>query len=533
MAGEDTFQTGESPVMVVGAGPTGLLLAIELLRRGVAVRLIDRLPKPVEWSQAIFIKQRTIEILASLGLAERFIAEGQWVRRVTFHSEGRQLAAYEFKNIDSPFQNMLSISESDTIHLLTERFIELGGRVEYATEFVGLAQDADGVDVTVRSTDEGVTTRRAAWVVGTDGYHSAVREAIGDDFDGRNYPELWGVFDTRLTEWPRARDTVHAQLDTPLVLPFPLGADRWRIYFRTDVAEPGVPEPVMARLRALEPDVGLADPQPPQYFHSHSKLARTFQIGRVLLAGDAAHASNPIQGHGMNAGIQDAHNLGWKLAAVVNGRGTEALLASYDAERRAVDGEIVHAGDEAYAWITDATGEGLAELYTFLSTSEGRAVAAMAETEIGLCYPQSPMVCEGMSEGTAVGARLGDAAGLLGPEGATSLHQLLAHPGPTVLLLGADAAPETVREMAAAIAPVLDGFDDIAFLTVTRGAPAIASGTLEDSEGLLHKRLGVDAPTLVVIRPDGFVSLCCAPGELERLATHLGRMYRAGTGQPG
>lgn len=517
------------PIFVVGAGPTGLVLAIELLRRGIGVRLIDRLPEPPQWSQAIFIKQRTLEILANLGLIERFAEEGQWVRGVVFYSDGRDIAAYDFKAIDSPYPNILSLPESATIRLLTEAVHALGGEVEHSTQFEGLTQDENGVEVRLLSAEHGPSTARFSYVVGADGYRSTVRDAIHDDYEGTDYQELWGVFDTQLAHWTRPRDTVCAQLEAPIVLPFPLGADHWRIYFRPDNPGEGAVAAVLARLRGICPQVEFVAPNAPQYFHSHSRLARTFHIGRVFLAGDAAHASNPIQGHGMNAGIQDAFNLGWKLAAAVTGRGTDALLRSYDAERRVVDGEVVASGEEAYGWMTDTTGEKLAALYAFLSTPDGRALAAIAETEIGYAYGESPIIVQRPEDGAAqkVGARVGDVAGLVHRDGTTTLHALLAHPEPTVLLLHGDAHDDARTETARRIGEILAPFGGVRFFAVGTEAPppSMADTFVHDPRGELHARFGGAGPTLCVIRPDGHLSLCCGPGDVTALAAHLNGMF--------
>ncbi len=524
----------EHPVLVVGAGPTGLVVAIELLRRGVPVRLVERHPELPDWSAAIFIKQRTLEILASIGLISRFVEQGEWVRGVRFYSAGEEVAGYDFGAIDSPYPNILSIPESVSIRILANEVWRLGGEIELGTEFVALEQDGDAVTVRLHSEERGRWSVEAPWIVGTDGFHSAVREAIGDRYEGKDYGELWAVFDTRLTGWAWPRDAVRAQLDPPLLLQFPLAPDRWRMYCRVAAAGEDLAGPVTRKLRSLCPDATLDDAPSPAYFHSHSRLAQTFRIGRVFLAGDAAHASNPVQGHGMNAGIQDAFNLGWKLAAATEGRGTEALLGSYDAERRSIDREFVASGDEAYAWMTDRTGEKLSEVYAFLKQPTGQALAAMGETELGCRYPDSAIIEDlrhGPTTPVEVGTRIPDIAGLIGPEGETSLHAQIAIRGPTILLLTADAA-EDAGQMAHGLAPVLERHADARLVTVVRGGSTVRptqgpAPVIEDPDGRLHDRLGADTATLVVVRPDQHVSLCCVQPWESHLETHLGRMFRA------
>jgi 2-polyprenyl-6-methoxyphenol hydroxylase-like FAD-dependent oxidoreductase len=529
----DSQSGHRDPILVVGAGPTGLVLAIELLRRGVPVRLIDRLAHARGWSQAIFIKQRTLEILASLGLVTRFVIAGEWVRRIAFYSGGRQVSGYDFEGVNSPYQNILSIPESASIAILTEELRRLGGEVEYGTEFIRLSEKDDRVSVELRTPERGDITIDAPWVVGTDGYHSAVRDAIRDAYDGRDYEEFWGVFDTRLMNWRRPRDTVCAQLDPPLVAPFPLAPDSWRIYFRTDEPSERVPDAVVAKLRSISPGAALRDPGPPQYFHSHSRLARTFQIGRVLLAGDAAHASNPMEGHGMNAGIHDAHNLGWKLAAVAAGKGTDALLRSYGEERQSVDREIVASGDKTYAWMTDKTGEKLAELYAFLDTASGRALAAMGDTEIGFCYPQSAIIQDarsGPASPRRAGDRIDNIDGLLGPNGYTGLHALVANPGHTILLIAGRADPADLSGIVADVVSVAQPYGCRFLLAVGehwRGDVMQAVDVVIDKDALCHKLFGGDGPTLCAVRPDGHIGLLCEPPQAAVLQSHLLGMFRA------
>jgi 2-polyprenyl-6-methoxyphenol hydroxylase-like FAD-dependent oxidoreductase len=184
--------------------------------------------------------------------------------------------------------------------------------------------------------DHSERTLDASWVFGADGVHSGVRDAIGDQFDGHDNPTQWGVVDAHLSGWDHPDDRAAVQLEPPLVNPIPLADGRWRIYFRPDPDEADVLKTVDARLAATSPGAALQDPDQPQLFYTHSRVARRYKIGRVMLGGDAAHACSPIEGHGMNTGMHDAYNLGWKLALVATGVAPETLLDSYEPERRPV-----------------------------------------------------------------------------------------------------------------------------------------------------------------------------------------------------
>jgi 4,5-epoxidase len=523
------------PVLIVGAGPTGLVVAIELARRGIPFRLIDRRPEPVNWSRAIFIKPRTLEILASLGLQDQFYELGQVINRVDVYSSETKMASYEFDGLDTPFPHILSIPEEETIRILTDKLAKLGDTVERGVEFVALRQNEQHVRAKLKDKKRGEYYLEASLVVGADGYRSAVRDAIAVEFEGREYPELWGVFDTDLSNWNHDRDTVCAQLAAPIVIPFPLGEKLWRVYFWTETPDSDVLSLVVKRLRVVSPRVDLLNPGEPQFFHSHSRVARKFRIGRVFLAGDAAHASNPIEGHGMNIGIQDAYNLGWKLASIASGQATEKLIESYEAERRPTAQAVVQSGDEAYARMMPSGTDALQALFTFLSTPEGQSFAALAESEIALGYNQSPIVEEiGTRSGalprtTKVGFRVGDVDGLIRAGQPCGLHDLVAGTTPTVfVLLGATWPADVMGALPGLEAAIRDTHGILNVHIVVRSEvrpPTLIGEVLLDPTGQFHERLGADQSSLVLIRPDGHLGLSCAPPSLETLRIHLERIF--------
>lgn len=532
------------PVLIVGAGPTGLVVAIELARRKIPFCLIDRRPEPVAWSRAIFIKSRTLEILAALGVRDPFYERGQIINRVDLYADDARRASYEFAALDTPFPHILSIPEEETIRILTDRLASFGGAVERGVAFVALQQDEQRVRVTLRSPERGDHDVDAILVVGADGCHSDVREAVGVDFEGHDFSELWGVFDTGLAHWSHQRDAVCAQLMPPVVIPFPLGADLWRIYFWTGAlgrADDHIVSRVLDRLRVVSPAVELLDPQPPQFFHSTSRIAHRYRAGRVFLAGDAAHVSNPIEGHGMNIGMQDAYNLGWKLAAMVAGHATEALVESYEAERRPAAEVIVGSGDQSYARMLPSGAEALQALYAFVSTPEGQDAAALAESELALGYGDSPIV-EAVGEvaattprTTRIGFRVGDVERLIQAGRTSTLHELIAGTDPTLfILLGAVTPTEVVGTLADLDAAIQDVHCRLSMQIVVPGTqrpPALLGGeVLLDPDGQVHARLGADPdadqPSLFLVRPDGHLGFFCVPLSLPALRGHLERMFQ-------
>ena len=312
------------PVLIVGAGPAGLVVAIELARRGVPFQLIDKRPSPLLWDRASVIKSRSLEIFEALGASAEFLRQGKKILGTDFYGAGSRRASFRFGALDTPFPFMLGLPESATERLLTEVLERLGGAVDRGVELVDLQASEAGVRVLVD--DRGNKRSLAAsWVVATDGLHSKVRHLVGVDFPGHDYPLYWGVVDVRLAGWPHTDGIAAVSFDPPVIL-IPMGEDRWRINFRCDPADPTQVAHLERWIQQFAPGATIAASDQPQLFHTHCRMATRFRVERVLLAGDAAHACSPIEGHGMNGGIQDAYNLGWKLALVATGRAPDSLL---------------------------------------------------------------------------------------------------------------------------------------------------------------------------------------------------------------
>jgi 2-polyprenyl-6-methoxyphenol hydroxylase-like FAD-dependent oxidoreductase len=518
----------DGPVLIVGAGPTGLVLAIELARRGMPFHLVDRHPEPLAWDRATVIKSRSLEVFAAMGLADTFVQRGRIIRGVDLFMGEAKVASLRFEGLDSPFPFTLALPEHETERILTERLERLGGQVERGVEFVGLEQGERNVRARLRRLDGAERTLEASWVFGADGVHSGVRDAIGDQFEGHDNPTQWGAVDAHLAGWGHPSDLVAVQIEPPPANPIPLADGRWRIYFRPDPNEHDVLKTVAARLAATCPGAALQDPDAPQLFHTHSRVARRYRIGRVLLGGDAAHACSPIEGHGMNTGIQDAYNLGWKLALVAAGVAPETLLDSYEAERRPVAQAIAGSGDAAEARALQPDPAARLALVQFLATPEGRRAAALAESEITFGYDRSPIVggqdAPSATGGTPVGFRVGDAAPLRRRQGACCLHECIAVPGHSLFVLLGEAGPAALeRGLALARAAAKRYAPHLQVWVETRNAlpgHGAVDELLHDQTGALHERFGAGPGSLCLVRPDGHLGLRAEPS-LEALQAHL------------
>jgi len=333
-------------VIVVGAGPTGLLLAGDLATAGIPVTLVEKRPhRTSNLSRAFVLHARTLEQLDARGLADELESKGQTLDRLRLFSR----LTVDLTTLPSRFNHLLVLPQYEVERALERRAVEAGVRFAYETEVTGLVQDADGVTLRVRAAegaDRGPDELRAAYVVGTDGMRSAVREAVGLPFPGRSAIRSVVLADVRLAEEPETLLTVNAVGDAFAFLA-PFGDGYYRVIGwdrRRDVADDApldLDEVKEITRLALGRDYGMHDARWMSRFHSDERQAPAYRVGRVFLAGDAAHVHTPAGGQGMNTGLQDAANLGWKLAATLNGHARAGLLDTYQSERHPVGKSVL------------------------------------------------------------------------------------------------------------------------------------------------------------------------------------------------
>lgn len=333
----------DTDVMVVGAGPTGLLLAGDLAAAGSQVTVLEKRPAALSnLTRAFAVHARSLEVLDARGLADELVAHGQPVRSIQLF----QRLAINLADLPSRFAYVLVTPQYEVERLLRRRAEQAGAVFRFDTEVTSLAQHDDGVTV---ATADGPHLR-AAHLVGTDGARSTVRSSAGIPFPGRSVIRSMVLADVRLARKPADTLTVAAANESlGFIAPFGDGWYRfigWHGDHDMSEDEPVDLDEVRATARAtLGDDFGMAEPRFLSRFHSDERQAPTYRSGRVLLAGDAAHVHSPAGGLGMNTGLQDAANLGWKLAAVrrlPHGAGAE-LLDTYEAERHPVGRQVLRA----------------------------------------------------------------------------------------------------------------------------------------------------------------------------------------------
>ncbi|MFI0965100.1 FAD-dependent oxidoreductase [Streptomyces sp. NPDC021080] len=435
--------TPEQSVIVVGAGPTGLALACELAAAGVSCTVLERRLAPSAQSRAMGLYSRTMEVLDLRGHADALAALGRPVGRIV-PARG---ARVDFTELDTRFPSLNVIPQGRTEEVLERRALELGVTVERGTEVFGLAQDGSGVTLQVRSRDT-EWEESADFAVGCDGAHSVVRELAGIAFRGRTYGVAPVLADVRLHR-PPPDDVLVLSGGGGVMVSVPYGDGLYRIaVVRRD--RPWTRDAVtLDELREVLTDALGFDPGPhePEWmarFKIHQRIADHYRTGRVLLAGDAAHLHSPLGGQGLNLGIQDAVNLGWKLAAQVQGWAPAGLLDTYEAERRPQAERILRATDRATRLATSpsagVTAVRRAVMARALSYRRIRRAAAEAVSGLRNGYArQGPAPADG-ARGLAVraGQRVPDLM-LPRAEGASVRLYSLMRDGRFVLLdLGAD-----------------------------------------------------------------------------------------------
>jgi 2-polyprenyl-6-methoxyphenol hydroxylase-like FAD-dependent oxidoreductase len=327
----------DADVVIVGAGPAGLLLAGDLAAGGVDTIVLERRDTESNVTRAFALHARSLELLDARGLADELITTGRQARSIFLFDR----FDIDLSQLPSRFPYVLITPQYHTERVLQRRAVAAGARILRGSKVTAVRQDADGVEV---HTESGAY--RCRYAVGTDGVHSTVRAELGLDFPGKAIVQSLMLADVRLTDAPEDILAVKAAADCfAFVAPF---GDGWYRIFAwnrrnplPDSAPVALEEVRAVTRRALGTDYGMHDPRWMSRFHCDERQVRRYQVGRVFLAGDAAHVHTPAGGQGMNTGLQDAANLSWKLVAAVTGHGPDDLLRTYHTERHAVGRMVV------------------------------------------------------------------------------------------------------------------------------------------------------------------------------------------------
>jgi len=539
-------------VLIVGAGPTGLTLAAQLKSFGVKFRIVERTPNQAHESRALAVQARTLEVLQSFGLGEALVVRGNPSARLALHFEGRGAARVQLGGlgaVDTRFPFILFVSQAETEALLGEHLERSGVQVERGVELLSSTPDDASVRCVLRHGDGRTEAVRADYLVGCDGAHSAVRKQAAIPFEGEAYLQDFMLGDVDADGSIEA-DVLHAfAAKGHVAMFFPLRSPAaWRVIAigpgaarAPDAGGAAQSEESVTRgeltLDELQRDVDdatggtvhLRDPAWLTHFRLHHRQARRYRKGRMFLAGDAAHIHSPVGAQGMNTGMQDAWNLGWKLALVVLGRAEAKLLDTYEAERWPIGRRLLRYTDRLFGFFVRVmSGSALASWFRrtvvarilplVFRRERVRAWAFRFVSELAISYPKSPAVTEGPQRpkrGPRPGDRLPDAT--IRRDGrATHLQEELSGPAFHLLLCGG-----------------VDGWDTgLVDGLITRFPNTLVArylsheerpGVFFDPSGDALFRLGIrnGESGQYLVRPDGYIAFRCAGRRLDGVGKYL------------
>jgi 2-polyprenyl-6-methoxyphenol hydroxylase-like FAD-dependent oxidoreductase len=489
-------------VLIVGAGPTGLTLAVELARRGVSCRLLEAAPGPQPGSRGKGIQPRTLEVFGDLGLVDRVLAHGELAMPIrSTGPDGRvTLGGAEPESLkdrpDIPYTTSLVTPQWRVEEALRLRLDELGGVVEFGSRLVSFAQSGLGVSAVI-DTGPRAETVEVEWLVGCDGGHSTVRKQAGISFEGDTREDVrMLVADLAVDGLDRDAWQMWRSAEGFLALcPLP-STDVFQL--QAGIAPGQDPQLTLANMQAIadqrsgRTDIRLHEPEWSSLWRANIRLAERYRQGRVLLAGDAAHVHSPAGGQGMNTGIQDAHNLGWKLAAVLRGA-PDTLVDSYEAERRPVAAHVL----------------GLSNTKLAQTIQQGITTRRDSSTlQLDVNYRGSILARDDRDDSASLraGDRAPDATGLRTQDGEHRLFDLTRGGRFTLLAFG-DLPPIDHAGVGLQTLQVVDA--------------AHQPGQLADTHGYLRTGYGATDHTLALIRPDGYLAVISDAGDTNDIQTVL------------
>ncbi|WP_299886678.1 FAD-dependent monooxygenase [uncultured Ruegeria sp.] len=500
-------------VLVSGAGPSGLVLAIELARRGIDLRIIDRDTSAPTTPRAFVVKPSTFYAAEQLGVLDQIFEQGVPVQSMEQSFEGRTAALAISSDERWPWH--LNLGEDDLIPILIARLESLGVLIERGLEFVRYEQNPTGV-VSVLKNRAGEEERvETSWLIGCDGVHSTIRRAAGIGFEGHDSDLHWHVLDAQIEGWPYKANHGMLYLDH-LVVAIYQTRSAFRIYSLSLNHCDDSWTSLHDILRDVAPGVRLGPPISDVSFQCSARLASDYRVGRVLICGDACHAMSAGSAAGMNTGIQDAMNLGWKLASVVSGHADDALLDTYESERRPAGRAMIDVGQKNDdLWSTSdpverskAIRHFAVNFWAYLKNGGNGYEPVMGNyAASSISVGEQPSIGPGPGTHVPGDIRLYKASG-----SAVFLTGALSSPYNTVLLLISDGGLEAEKLVKAAIDLVTVSYKALDLVVVahsTEGAAAHRAldfnenSLLIDPELNCHNRLGIAVRSALWIRPDG------------------------------
>ena len=515
-------------VLIVGAGPVGLLLASLLAREGVDVCIIDRMRERTEFCKALGVTARTLEVFDDLGVAGDAIEAGVWLKGVAFFKDGVQGEIVTLPAFGPLPYGALSLAQSETERILEGALGRHGPRVQYGWVLDDLTDTHDRVEVRLQSRDGKRHEMVCRWLVGCDGAHSRVRSSIGMPFEGGQFPQTFALADLDV-DWSLPRGLMYrlhisGAARTLAAIPIQGSARRYRLstmlpddLATNETAGEKAPDfdTIERYMRPLLPEgTKLSSMRWSSVYRVSHRIVPRYRKGRVFLAGDAAHIHPPIGGQGMNTGLQDAHNLAWKLAMVLQGRAAPSLLDSYSTERHPVGLDVVR---DTHAAMNEVLAQrarlpGLREtqlLISYRGTAHVRDDAPLDDAALPAPGDRAPDIDGLRHPFVGHSVRLFDRLG-------RGRHVLIGYAS------NADAARGFVEIVSTLRAVFGQAVGGVAIMPAEADALSIEGVTvLNDTTGVFAREYGASDGMVWLVRPDGFIGWRAASPSRAQLAAYL------------
>jgi 2-polyprenyl-6-methoxyphenol hydroxylase-like FAD-dependent oxidoreductase len=533
-------------VLVIGGGPTGLLAAGELARRGISTRIVEQWPSRQPISKALVVQARTLEVMDMMGLADEFTRRGYPAPGLNIGLGGKDPVSVEMHNLPTRYPYLLVITQGETEQILETHLNAQGVALEREVKFEGLEQQDGYVTARLRHASGNIETAQARYVLGCDGAHSAVRTALGLEFEGKDYEAVVFLADVKLdTDFSRSRITNFTS-GRGFVSILPFMGEYARI-FAVDFTKQDRPESDPLSLEDLQDTVNavaptrvmLLEPRWITRFRSPSRQATSNRVQNVFLAGDAAHAHSPAGGQGMNTGLQDAFNLAWTIAAVCREECPPVLLDSYNAERHPVAAHAQQQVDRMFRsfLIRNPLQKLVRDLVLRMVLPIAPVQKRLSEdlSGIGIRYHPTTAAAGAPRQapfGVAAGARAPDVCFWRAGQADVRLFELLQdRRGLLLSYLDAEhIAPERAR-VAALTQSISAAFGQLLHIVVlAEGLPKELRNpgpVLVDFRGEFQRAYGVRNASTLLIRRDGYVGFHVAGWDLSLLRSALGPWAQA------
>jgi len=523
------------PVLIVGAGPAGLMMAGELGRFNIPCRIIDKKPESTQGSNATWIQTRTLEIFDAIGIADQFVRIGHRCEAINFYADGEMQSSLPLDQLDSCYPFILMLPQSKTETLLNKRLIDFNIKVERLVELIDIETTNDGVISTLKLADGSIEKVTSNYLIACDGATSKIREKCHIPFSGKDIQEQFMVADARMMSFLPTNE-IHVFFDKGTIFPdkgtifsaFPWGEKNYRLsanlysgHPRQIFTEHEVKEIVAERTYGnyVVEKVSWVSP-----FWIHSRIVDQMQQQSIFLVGDAAHIHSPASGQGMNTGLQDAYNLAWKLALVIQNKSDAGLLETYHAERYPVISHVVQQSE----YLTNLVlfdkkfPSYLRKFSKNIANNKNVKKISMSLTQLDLKYENSSII-EATTEKLKNSPQPGERASDVIFDESKHLYRYFSSTQHNILLFtGINIAENKLKELLLLKEKLTIKFENvIKILLISSEIVPEISNVILDVNNSIHQQYDLKSQAIYVLRPDQYIAYFSSKPELDLIENFL------------